>query len=174
MRRSTTLRPLGKALVALLALTMVLTMGCNMVGSLFGGGGGGGARELWSDVPSMDALKAENLDLPLAARLSIQAAFQGAIDYASFTTDKTPADVQAFYSAEKMTASGWDAGDLGCIGDAQGGAAAGGAVCFFTRETDGKREALAIIVAADDTTKKTQIFFARIDLSKLETPTPNA
>ena len=173
MRRSTTLRPLGKALVALLALTMVLTTGCNMVGSLFGGGGGG-ARALWSDVPSMDALKAESLDLPLAARLSIQAAFQGAIDYASFTTDKTPADVQAFYTDEKMKESGWDAGDMGCIGDAQGGAAAGGAVCFFTKETEGKQEALAIIVAADDTTKKTQIFFARIDLSKLETPTPNS
>ena len=173
MNKPNTLRPLAKALTVLLVLTMFLTMGCGMVSSLFGGGGGG-ARQMWSDVPTMDGLKSESMDLPLAARLAIQAVFQGAIDYASFTTDKTPADVQAFYSAEKMKEAGWDAGDMGCIGDAQGGAATGGAVCFFTKDTNGKKEALAIIVAADESSKKTQIFFARIDLSKLETPTPNA
>jgi hypothetical protein len=172
MLHSTLRSPLSKALIILLVFAMFMTMGCNMVGSLFGGGSSGN-RELWSDVPKMDGMNAADLGLPLAAKLAIQAAFQGAIDYVAFNTDKTPADVQAFYTAEKMTEAGWKSdSNMGCIGDESGGAAGLGLLCFFAKDANGKQEALAIVAAVDDATKKTQVFFARIDVSSLVTPTP--
>ena len=110
-------RPMLKAALVLLAFTLVLTTGCNAVGSLFGGGGGGGGgRALWSDVPKMDGMQGADLGLPLAARLGIQAAFQGNIDYLSFTTDATTADVQAFYSTERMTQAGLECSGAGLRG----------------------------------------------------------
>lgn len=162
----------NKALAILLIFTMSMTMGCNMVGSLFGGGTSGN-RELWSDVPKMDGMNAADLGLPLAAKLAIQAAFQGAVDYVAFSTDKTPADVQAYYTAEKMTGAGWQADSaMGCVGDEAGGAAGLGLLCFFAKDANGKQEALAIVAAVDEETQKTQVFFARIDVSSLETPEP--
>lgn len=160
-------RPLLTAALVLLVFTLVLTTGCNAVGGLFGGGGGGGGRDLWSDVPKMDGMQGADLGLPMVARLAIQAAFQGNLDYLSFTTDATPADVQAFYSTDRMTQAGWSAQELGCVGDPQGG----GAMCFFTKDKDGKQEGLVIVVAAGENGGKTQVFYVRIDLSALETPT---
>ena len=172
MVRTTLRSPLSKGLMILLVFTMAMTMGCNMIGSLFGGGSSGN-RELWPDVPKMEGMNAADLGLSLAAKLAIQAAFQGAIDYVAFNTDKTAADVQAFYTAEKMTEAGWQSdSNMGCIGDEQGGAAGLGLLCFFAKDTDGKQEALAIVAATDDATKKTQVFFVRVDVSSLETPTP--
>lgn len=175
--KHTNSRALAKALVILAAVSMVLLMGCGMAGnmaqSLMGGGSSGG-RELWSDVPKMDGINKADLGLPLAAKLAIQAAFQGSIDYVAYTTDKTPQDVLDFYKADKMKEAGWNDEGVGCVGDTSGGAATGGSVCFYTKDTNGKKEALAIVAAADDSSKKTQIFFARIDVSKLETPTPGS
>ena len=168
-----TFRPLAKGLVVLLVLTMFLTMGCNMVTSLFSGGGGA-SHDLWSDVPAMDGMTKTDTGLPLAAKLAIQAAFQGAIDYVAYSTDKTPQEVLDFYSTDKMQAAGWNSADAGCVGDTGSDSATGGAVCFYTKETNGKKEALALVSAVDDSTKKTNVFFARIDVSKLETPTPSS
>mgnify|MGYP006883660966 CR=1 FL=1 len=64
-------------------------------------------------------------------------------------------------------------GGLSRFGRAGWGGAAGlGLLCFFAKDTDGKQEALAIVAATDDATKKTQVFFVRVDVSSLETPTP--
>jgi len=172
MIHATLRSPLSKALILLLVFTMFMTMGCNMIGSLFGGGSSG-SRELWPDVPKMNGMNTADLGLPLAAKLAIQAAFKGAIDYVAFNTDKTPADVQAFYTADKMKEAGWQSdSNMGCIGDEQGGGAGLGLLCFFAKDANGKQEALAIVAATDDATKKTQVFFVRIDASSLETPTP--
>jgi hypothetical protein len=164
---TTSRRPLLTAALMLLVFVLVLTTGCNAVGNLFGGGGGGGGRDLWSDVPKMDGMQGADLGLPLPARLAIQAAFQGNIDYMSFTTNSSTADVQAFYGdTDRMSQAGWSAQELGCVGDPQGG----GAICFFTKEQDGKQEGLAIVVAAGENSGPTQVFYVRIDLSALETP----
>ena len=179
MQNKFTLRPLSRGLVALLAFTMVLTLGCGMAGGLvesMTGGGGGSGRELWSDVPKMDGLDRSEEGLPLTARLAVQAMFQGDIDYLAFNTPQTPADVQAFYTAERMGSAGWQSDELGCIGEGVEGMdmTGMGAVCYFTKQEGDKNWVLAIIAAPHEGTNNTDVFFARIDISQLVTPTPGS
>jgi hypothetical protein len=142
---------LAKGLLLVLAMTMFATMGCGMVQGLLGMGGGS-TRELWSDVPQMDGLiQANDLNLPFAANLAIQAMFQGSVDYVA-----------------------WSGEGMGCVGDGSNGVAGQGAVCFFEKKSDTTHEGLAIVVAPDEANSgQSQVFFARIDLNKLEqTPQP--
>jgi hypothetical protein len=149
---------LAKGLLLVLAMTMFATMGCGMVQGLLGMGGGS-TRELWSDVPQMDGLiQANDLNLPFAANLAIQAMFQGSVDYVAFRTTTAPADIQSFYANDRIS----------------NGVAGQGAVCFFEKKSDTTHEGLAIVVAPDEANSgQSQVFFARIDLNKLEqTPQP--
>jgi hypothetical protein len=172
------LRPLSRGLLALLAFTMVLTLGCGMAGGLvesITGGGGGGNRELWSDVPKMDGLDRADEGLPLTARLAIQAMFPGDIDYLAFSTPQTPADVQAFYTVERMNSAGWEDDGMGCVGEGSAeiaGATGVGAVCFFTKQEGDKSWALAIVAAPHEGTNNTDVFFVRVNIAELVTPTP--
>ena len=180
MQNNFTLRPLSRGLVALLAFTMVLTLGCGMAGGLvesMTGGGGGGNRELWSDVPKMDGLNRADEGLPLTARLAIQAIFPGDIDYLAFSTSQTPADVQAFYTVDSMNSAGWEGDEMGCVGEGSAemaGATGVGAVCFFTKQEGDKSWALAIVAAPHEGSTNTDVFFARVDVSQLLTPTPGS
>jgi hypothetical protein len=77
-----------------------------------------------------------------------------------------------------MQANGWSAADmsgsrqdqLSCIGDKSDGGSAG-ALCLFAKQDGQQKPLLAIIVAQDEQTKQTDVFYARIDVSKFE-PTP--
>jgi hypothetical protein len=166
---------LAKGLLLVLAVTMFATMGCGMIQGLMGVGGGSTTRELWSDVPKMDGLtQANDLNLPFAANLAIQAMFQGSIDYVAFRTATAPADIQSFYANDRMSQAGWSGEGMGCVGDGSNGVAGQGAVCFFEKTSDTTREGLAIVVAPDEANSgQSQVFFARIDLKKLDqTPQP--
>jgi hypothetical protein len=162
-------------------LTAVVLMGCGMLGSLLNAGSGAGnVAQLWTDVPALDGTTKTNLDMPLAFRLMIQAAFKGGIEYIAYTTKQTPDAVQSFYSVERMQSNGWKAADMSgnqadqqsCFGDTSGSSSSSsGALCLFTKQEGTKKYILAIVVAADDKTKETNVFYARIDASKLdETP----
>lgn len=155
-----------------LTVMMFMTMACGVVNSLIGGNAGT-TSSLWPDVPAFGGATKANLDLPLAAKLVVQAAFQGKLEFIAFTTTKTPQDVQAFYTADRMKATGWTTDSGGCTASSpSSGTTAGGAFCFFGKKDGGKEYGLAIIAAQDDKSKQTQIFYVRIDITSTPTPKP--
>ena len=167
------------ALCSVLCAALLLASGCGMAESLLKNSSGGTVAQLWPDVPPIDGATKAAIEMPLAFRLMIQATFKGAIDYIAYTSDKTPDDVRNLYTVERMRANGWKAADmsgseqdeLSCVGDTSDGASAG-ALCLFAKEEGKQKLLLAIVVAQNEQTKQTEVFYARIDASKLETPEP--
>jgi hypothetical protein len=153
-------------LFAILLSAMLFTSACGVVRSLFGlSTSSGTVTELWSDVPRMDGLTKADLQMPVAARMALQAMTQDRFDFISFTIAATPSAVQEFYSEERMEQAGWDSSDArGCLGDT--GDASVGAICVFGKETGPKNELLAVVVAKDDRSVDTQVFFARVVLAE--------
>lgn len=156
-----------KASASILALTLILAVGisCKLSERLAGDKNAGTVSSLWSDVPPFqDATKAD-LEIPLGARLMIRAMMQGKVNFISFRTDKSAQEVKDFYSKDRMEAAGWAAHEKGCIGDTED-SENHGAVCLFSRKDGGKEEGLAIVVAQDEKLPETNIFYARIDMTK--------
>ena len=152
-------------LVGIILGTLVFGSACGMVNTLLSGRSSGTVTDLWPDVPRMDGMTKADLDMPLAARLALQAVSQGKINFVAYTTEATPQVVLDFYTAERMSEQGWSSGDgAGCFGDAE--TAQVGAVCVFNKTTDGKQEVLGIVAGKDEGTGKTAIFFARIDTTE--------
>ncbi len=156
-------------LVLLLAVTACSS--CRMIDTLTGSGKAGTVNSLWPDVPPIAGATKADLALPLGARLAIRAAMQGKVSFIAFSTEQTPQQVQDFYTKERMKAAGWTA-EQGCISDTEDKESQG-AVCLFDRQSGSKKEGLAIVLAQDEKTKQTDIFYARIDLTESEaTPSP--
>jgi hypothetical protein len=153
-------------ILAILAGALVFTSACGMVNTFLNATSSAGTvNEMWADVPEMDGMAKAELEMPLAAKLAIQAVTQGKISFIAYTTANSPQAVQEFYTQERMAAAGWNADDTpGCISDSSTESV--GAVCFFGRQDGGQKEMLAIAVAKDDSTGETQVFFARIDASE--------
>jgi hypothetical protein len=150
----------------LVCLLLVMVGGsCRMVESLTGNGKAGTVSDLWSDVPPISGASKTDLAMPLGARLMIRAAMQGKVSFIAFNTDKGPQEVEDFYTKERMKAAGWTASAQGCVGDTEDQKDQG-AVCFYNRQDGNKKEGLAIVLAQDEKTKKTDIIYARIDLSE--------
>ena len=162
-----------KASTSILALILVLAVAisCRFVDTLTGDPKAGTVSSLWPDVPPLAGATKADLEIPLGARLAIRAMMQGKINFIAFTTDQSAQDVQAFYSNERMKAAGWTPNEKGCIGDTEE-KANHGAVCLFKRKDGNKEEGLAIVLAQDEKTKKTEIFYARIDVTQ-PTPSPS-
>ena len=156
-----------KSFASLIALTLLLTVvvSCRLAESLTGDPKAGTVSTLWPDVPPLDGAQKADLELPLGARLAIRAMMQGKVNFISFTTDKTAQQVKDFYTNERMKAAGWEPNEKGCVGDTED-QKAHGAVCLYGRKTADKQEGLAIIMAQDDKTNKTNLFYARIDLTE--------
>jgi hypothetical protein len=158
----------------ILVCLLLVTVGgsCQMVQSLTGNGKAGTVSDLWSDVPPISGATKTDLALPLGARLMIRAAMQGKVSFIAFNTDKSPQEIEDFYSKERMKSAGWVASQQGCVGDTEDQKNQG-AVCFYDRQDGKKREGLAIVLAQDEKTKRTDIIYARIDLTESETsPAP--
>ena len=154
-----------------LLVTMV-SGSCRMVETLTGNGKAGTVSELWSDVPAVLGATKVDLMLPLGARLMIRAAMKGKVSFIAFNTEQAPQEVEDFYSKERMKSAGWVASEQGCVGDTEDQKSQG-AVCFFNRQDGKKKEGLAIVLAQDEKSKQTDIFYARIDLTEPESsPSP--
>ena len=162
----------------MIVVTMLSLMGCGMLNSLLENTPGSGTvSNLWPDVPPLQGAAKTDLEMPLAFRLMIQTAFKGGIDYIAYTTKQTPDEVRSFYSVERMKSSGWQVADLAgnqgdqqsCVGDQQG-AGSSGELCLFAKQDGNKDVLLAIVVSEDAKTKQADVFYARIDASKFETP----
>jgi hypothetical protein len=158
-----------KTLAALLAFVMAFTMGCGVIESLIGGGSGAGTvANLWPDVPALDGATKADLQLPAAAKLFIQAAFQGRLEFIAYTTAKTPQEAQAFYTNERMQAAGWNAEAGGCANAPA--TTADAAFCMFGKKEDSKETGLILFMTPDEEKKNTQVFYVRVDVTS--TPTP--
>jgi len=160
-----------KTSTSILALILVLAVGlsCGLAERFTGDPKAGTVSALWPDVPPLEGATKADLEIPLGARLMIRAMMQGKINFIAFMTDQSAPEVQAFYSNERMKTAGWTPSDKGCIGDTED-KESHGAVCLFTRKDGTKEEGLAIIVAQDEKTKKTEVFYARIDMTQ---PSPS-
>jgi hypothetical protein len=161
-----------------LGAMMMFTMACGIVNSMLGlTNSAGTVSELWPDVPPLEGATKADLEMPLAFQLMIKTMTGGGVNYIAFTTTKTPDEIKGFYTAELMQANGWKAVDMegnqsnqqSCVGD-QSDAASAGAVCLFSKEDSGNETVLAIVIAQDAETKQSDVFYARIDASKFETP----
>jgi hypothetical protein len=164
------MRVTNTILVCLLIATVCGS--CRMVETLTGNGKAGTVSNLWSDVPPVSGATKTDLALPLGARLMIRAAMQGKVSFIAFATEKSTQEVQDFYTKERMKSAGWVASDRGCISDTEDQKSQG-AVCLFNRQDGKKKEGLAIVLAQDEKSKQTDIFYARIDLTESEaSPSP--
>lgn len=138
------------------------------------------AAQLWSDVPPMGGLTPSELeDLPLPVKLLMRTIIgnlgrfnaegedqtTGNIDWISYNSAGTPADVSAFYTPELMAANGWqtDSGTV-CASGSATGLAESGVFCSFTKTEGGTEKLLAIIATQEDATKPTGVFFLRLEV----------
>ena len=153
------------------ALIVVVVSACRMVETLTGNPSAGTVSSLWPDVPPFEGATKADLEIPLGARLLIRAAMQGKVNFISFTTDKSAQDVQNFYSNDRMKTAGWTPNEKGCIGDVEN-QKSHGAICLFSRKDSNKQEGLAIVIAQDEKTKETQIFYARVQMPE-PSPSPS-
>jgi hypothetical protein len=157
--------------ILLCLLVLAVGLSCRMIDTLGGGNKAGTVDDLWPDVPRLEGATKADASIPLGARLLIRAAMQGKVNFIAYTTGKSPREVQDFYSKERMKAAGWDTGEKGCVGDTDEKENQG-AVCFFEREGDGRKEGLAIVLAQDEKSRQTDIFYARADLTEATKPSP--
>jgi hypothetical protein len=156
-----------KVSVSLIALTLLfaVAVSCRLAESLAGDPKAGSVSTLWPDVPPLDGAQKADLEIPLGARLALRAMMQGKINFIAFTSDKTAQEVKDYYSNERMKAAGWTPNEKGCVGDTED-QSAHGAVCFYERKDKQKDEGLAIVIAQDEKTRKTNLFYARIDMTE--------
>ena len=146
-----------------------------MTSAVTGGTKSGSVDKLWVDVPPMQGATQADLGLPAVAQLAIQSVAQGKFEFIAYTTDRSGNDVANYYSKEAMQAAGWaDTSQPGCTSGMIGGSnqQQGGAYCVFGRKEAGKDIRLFIVALADDKTKKTQLYYVRVDATSSATPTP--
>lgn len=155
-----------------LMLLLAVAVSCRFVENLTGDRKAGTVSSLWPDVPPLPNATKADLEIPLGARLVIRAFMQGKINFIAFETDQSAADVQAFYSNERMKAAGWTPSDKGCVGDTDQEKENHGAICLYKRKDGKQEEGLAIVLAQDEKTKKTEIFYVRIELPQ-PSPAPS-
>jgi hypothetical protein len=153
------------ASILALALIVSVALSCKLGERLAGDKNAGTVSALWADVPPFEGATKADLEIPLGARLFIRGMMQGKVNFISFKTSKTAQEVKDFYTKERMKEAGWSADERGCVGDTDD-SKNHGAVCLFQRKDSGKNEGLAIIVAQDEKLPETNIFYARVDMTK--------
>jgi hypothetical protein len=135
---------------------------------------------LWPDVPAMDGLTlATDLQAPPFVHILLTLVTKQILgngtdsgDWVDFTTTKTADDVKAFYTPQLMATNGWDPSDKStCINGSDQGVAQVGAVCFFTKHSNGYQIGLIILASQPVTTTATNVFFVRVQTLDT-TPTP--
>ncbi len=160
-------------------------LGCGItdtvINNTVGGSKGNTVANLWSDVPAVPGAQKEALDLPIAMQVAIQGMIKASasssdvkldqFDWIAYTTTQTPQQVSAFYSTERMTSAGWTGTDQsGCTSGSDTTGTAG--FCVFGKGKTGQPQTiLFVILAQDDKTKQTQIFYVRLEGIVTATPT---
>lgn len=174
-----------KVFPVLLSLFILTSSACGLLNTVASKAAGGNENmtavtSLWNDVPPMDGMTTtQQIDMPVWLKALINpimdnmmkdlnnGADAGHWDWTAFTlSGKTPADVQAFYTPEQMSAFNWQQADSACMPMSEQGV-----LCSFTKEEAGKTTGLLIIAATDEQKKETSVFFLRAE-GVDGTPTP--
>lgn len=164
----------------LLACVMFVTLGCGLVNSLVGGGGATKAAALWADVPAMEGMTQENIELPLPIKLAVQALVKASgpsegvrvdnFEIVAFTSAKTPDDVKVFYTTERMQAAGWNAPDQpGCAGMSDS-PSVGATFCMFAKQNPTNKSILVLAAMRNESDTAMNLFFLRFDGDVTSTP----
>jgi hypothetical protein len=155
--------------VALMTLTVLVALACNPLSGL-GGGGEGPVANLWPDVPAYPGAEKVDAELPLFARLAVEAASRaltagaGDFGFISFSTSDSAEDVMSFYTVERMAAEGWrvEEAEMGCSSGTEETEGIG-AMCAFGKEGSDESSALFIVIVPGSEGAVTNLFFVRID-----------
>jgi hypothetical protein len=165
-----------KQLVAFFVALAFASLACGAIDTVLGNLMGGedetlqAISELWSDVPPMDSMTtSQQIEMPAWLKALARPIMDGMMrglndgkeaghwDWTAFSlSGKLPADVQAFYTPERMTSYGWQQADAACMPIAEQGV-----LCSFVKEEAGKTTGLIIIAATDEQKKETSLFFLR-------------
>lgn len=162
---------------ALVAVMLLAVMSCSLVDRFTGGADMKPVAQLWPDVPAMDGLTRTEEDMPIGTKLILRTIIgnlglmnkdgedrsTGDIDWTWYSGNKTVADVQAFYSADKMASAGnWEKGkNAPCIDGKEKGV--DGTICVFQKKVGDRSAGLIIMAMTDDKTKKTDVYYLRIE-----------
>lgn len=164
--------------LALVGLAFVASA-CGAASSLLpniGGNTGNTVSELWADVPRMDGFTNSDLQIPLMAQIFMQTMISqasdgaGSGDAAAFTTSHSMAEIQAFYSSERMGATGWNTGEAAtCFSGEEQGVQDVGLFCAFAKEA-GSAETVLVLIATPGDGGQNNVFFVRLEAQA--TPAP--
>ncbi len=165
-----------RSVVALSLVLLVFVTACNLTSLIPGGGSAGTVSALWPDVPPFEGALRENIDLPLPARIALQAMLRGQLEFIVYTTPQPIQAVKDFYTKDRMAASGWNPeSSTGCSIASSGESKEQNPVedmCFFSKQEGNREVGLVILLLRDDKSAKTQIFYARVNLEA--TPAPSS
>jgi hypothetical protein len=155
-----------KIVLLILLSSMSVNLSCRMLEDLAGNEKAGTVENLWEDVPYLEDSTKTDLTLPLVSRLIIRTLGQGKLNVIAYDTDRSVREVREFYSPEQMSAAGWLNQENSCVGDFEDVENEEGAFCLYLRESESKKEGLAIFVARNRELGRTNIFYARIDMTE--------
>lgn len=161
----------SKAALFVLAVVFLASLACGPLGNLTGASSAGTATSLWPDVPALPGADKVDVEMPLVVRLAVQAASKammteggelvGDLNFIAYTTDQSPEEVMAYYTAERMAAEGWTGGDTPGCGMMTAASQEAGGMCVFVKETAALNSGLFIAISPED--GKTSLFYIRID-----------
>jgi len=156
------------SVITLLISAGLLIIACGLPLPKMPGLPGGSATTPWADVPAFPG-STVNANEALGTSLfnQAQAKDKSKMETVILHTDKTPADVAAFYSDKMMKDNGWGFGmdgsaDTGCTQDKLEGQPR--AICeYFKKDKDGREISLTLDAGADPNGgKNTRIVLVRI------------
>ena len=169
----------------ILAALMLATLACGLTDSVLNKAAGGDSNmqavaQLWSDVPPMDGMTtAQQIEMPAGLKALARPIMDtmmrglnngqdaGHWDWITFSLSATaPADVQAFYTPERMSPFGWQQAEAACLPMSDQGV-----LCSFVKDEAGKTTGLIVLAATDEQKKTTSVFFLRAE-GVAGTPTP--
>jgi hypothetical protein len=160
--------------LVLVILSVLVALACNPLSGL-SGGDAGTVDNLWPDVPPYPGASKTDVELPLFARVMVEAATRaimagagedaGDLEFIGFTTGDSPEDVMAFYTIDRMAGEGWTAGEeseIGCTTGSTSGEDMGG-FCGFGKESGGRISGLFIMIVPGSEGSGNDVFYVRID-----------
>jgi hypothetical protein len=134
-------------------------------------------NELWPDVPKMDGLDHSEMEMPLPVKLLMRTMLNNMYklnkngedktpvsgDWVVFSTTKSPQDVQAFYTNDRMTSFGnWETSkQQTCYDGTDKGYP--GVLCGFKKVENGKEYELLILAGKEDKKNVTDVFYLRLE-----------
>ena len=160
------------------ALFAVVTVAaaCSIPNPLKGGDGNlKTASQLWSDVPKMDGLTQSQLEMPVFIKLLMRTSLnqvggrggKDTGDWIVFETTRTPDEIKSFYSNQRMADAGWDKTDKStCLSGSDQGISQVALFCVFGKRVGDKDIGLMIVTAQDQGTRKGNVFFVRVEVTR--------